>query len=191
MECIPKSGMVTYGIIYNGKATRPLPAPVKTMVLGRDTLTTISALLVFNIASDFTLALMPLNFIPAMHRTIAEKTVLYFLLAAGLGATSAAMVRAITLLGFYGDDPVAWLNVKTDLLSGVEMFLGAIAASLPCLRGPTHRLLIQIGLIGSSEASDASSGSYLYRLSHGKHFRHQLFQLENPTRVQLPQHVGV
>jgi len=120
---------------------------------------------------------MPLSFIPKVQRAVTEKTVLFFLLAAGLAATVAALVRAITLLTFYGAYPVAWLNVKTDLLSSIEMFLGIIAANLPCLKGPTHQFLIRIGLMSSSAPSEASSSSFLYRLSHGKHFRHQLVRL--------------
>jgi len=120
---------------------------------------------------------MPLSFIPTMHRSLAEKTVLFVLLTAGLGATVAAMVRAITLLGFYGQYAIAWLNVKTDLLSSTEMFLGVIAANLPCLKGPTHRLLIRIGVMGSSGPSGASPSSFIYRLSQGNHFGVQLFQL--------------
>jgi len=133
----------------------------------------------FNIASDFMLALMPLSFITRMHCSAAEKIFLFSLLAAGLGATVAAMVRAITLLAFYGQYPVEWLNIKTDLLSSFEIFLGVIAANLPCLKGPTHRLLIRIGLMASS-SPDSSSTSFIYQLSRGSHFRHQLRRLANP-----------
>lgn len=121
---------------------------------------------------------MPLSFIHKMNRTAAEKTLLFSLLAAGLGATIAAMVRAITLLRFYSLRPVAWFNVQADVLSSVEIFVGVIAANLPCLKGPTHRLLVRIGLIGSS-APDISSGRFLYQLPQGKHVRHQLLQLAN------------
>lgn len=131
----------------------------------------------FNIISDLALALMPLTFIPKMHRTAIEKLLLFSLLAAGLGATVVATVRVATLMGFYGQYPVAWLNIRTDILSSLEIFLGLIGASLPCLKGPTHRLLIRIGFIGSSASSGVAPDSLLYRLSHGRHIRRQLFRI--------------
>jgi hypothetical protein len=123
------------------------------------------------------LALMPLSFIPKMNRAVTEKAVLIFLFAAGLGATVTATVRAVTLLGFYGEYSVAWLSIKTDLLTSIELCLGLIAANLPCLKGPTHRLLIRLGLISPSSASGLSFSSFIYKLSHGKHFVYPLSRL--------------
>jgi hypothetical protein len=125
---------------------------------------------------------MPLSFIPQLNRTVTEKVVLCLLLTAGLGATATATVRAVTLLGFYGQYPVAWLSINTDLLSSIEMFLGLIAANLPCLKGPTHRLLIRIGLIDPSTVSDFRFSSFVYKLSHGKHFPYRLSRLEDSER---------
>jgi hypothetical protein len=127
--------------------------------------------------SDLILSLMPLSFIPKMTRPVAERAVLFILLVAGLGATVTATVRAVTLLGFYGEYPVAWLNIKTDLLSSIETFLGLIAANLPCLKAPTHRLLIRIGLLRRSRVSDLSFSDFLHRVSRGKHFQRQLYRL--------------
>jgi hypothetical protein len=125
---------------------------------------------------------MPLSFILKMNRAVTEKAVLIFLMAAGLGATVTATVRAVTLLGFYGEYPVAWLSIKTDLLTSIEMFLGLIAANLPCLKGPTHRLLIRIGLISPLSVSTLSFSSFPYRLSHGKHFLYPLSRLADSER---------
>ena len=136
---------------------------------------------------------MPLGFIVTMRRTAAEKILLFLVLAAGLGATVAATVRAITLLGSYGQYPVAWLNVRTDLLCSLEMFLGLIGANLPCLKGPTHRLLIRARLMSSS-VSDPSFSSVPSRLSQRRYSCPWLLRIASSVwedKESLPSSDGV
>ncbi|KAH7117209.1 hypothetical protein B0J13DRAFT_458888 [Dactylonectria estremocensis] len=129
----------------------------------------------FNIASDLILSLMPLAFIFKMHRLITEKILIGCLMAAGLLASVFGILRLVILLAKFGQD-IAWMQVKTDLLCGLELMVATLAASLPCLKAPIHRVLRRLGFLHSS-TTDASSSSFLARMTFGSHFRRQIGEL--------------
>jgi len=127
--------------------------------------------------SDLFIAIMPLTFIKGVNRAFSEKVMLCLLMAAGLGATAAACVRFILVLLVYEELPSAVLNVRGDLLCGLEMLLGIIAANLPCLKGPAHNLLTRMGILSPKVSAQASPDSFLEYYNHGTHIRRQIFLL--------------
>jgi hypothetical protein len=131
-----------------------------------------------NILSDLFLSLMPLTFIWRMHRQTTEKILLGCLMAAGLVATAASIIKLATVFELgqaVGQAGSAAKDVKMDLVYGLEVILGAIAASLPCLNGPTHRLLRYWGVI--HEEGTASGESSLYRHNDRDHAVRQLREI--------------
>ncbi|KAM5347321.1 hypothetical protein ACJ41O_010326 [Fusarium nematophilum] len=151
--CISPSSMKLYAFVYNA----------------------------FNIASDFIIAILPLTFIWKMHRSRAEKILLVGLMAAGLAAAAVAIVRLITVIRAFGVIPPASLDVKMDLMIGVELFLILTAANLPCLKGPLHRCLVRFGVVVPSNPVHASPSSFLHRLPNGSGFLRQIRALSLPT----------
>jgi hypothetical protein len=125
-----------------------------------------------NIASDLVLAILPLTFIWNLHRSRPEKIALIALMTANLTASTIALLRSILVLGTFGKVITAWGEVKSDILCGFELLLLLIAANLHCLKGPMHRILIDIGIV-KNRPSDPSPNSFLNHMAGGSHFKRQ------------------
>jgi len=96
-------------------------------------------------------------------------------MATGLLASVFGVLRLCILLGGFEDREVAWMQVKTDLLCGLEMMVAIIAASLPCLKAPTQRLLYRFSVIHSSPTID--SHRCFEQVTLDSHIRHQIEEL--------------
>ncbi|KAH6842943.1 hypothetical protein B0I37DRAFT_383252 [Chaetomium sp. MPI-CAGE-AT-0009] len=122
---------------------------------------------------------MPLTFIYGMHRSLLEKILLCGLMCAGLGATAAALVFLITLVNCFAVCTEAVWNFRLDICTTTQLFIGVIAANLPCLKAPVHRLLVRWGIIrpANHPAAGVSPESFLGRMTHGSHFAQQLHDL--------------
>ncbi|EXA28829.1 hypothetical protein FOVG_19594 [Fusarium oxysporum f. sp. pisi HDV247] len=134
----------------------------------------------FHIFCDFVISLMPLTFIYAMHRSLLEKVLLCGLMGAGLAATAAALVFLIILVGCFGFCRDALFNVRLDICTSLQLFLGVIAANLPCLKAPVHHILIQWGIVQTAKhpsADGCSPESFLSKMTHGSHLAEQLHDL--------------
>lgn len=108
---------------------------------------------------------------------MCEKALIGFLMAAGILASVFGVLRLIILLHQFQNRNMAWLEVVTDLLCGLELMVATIAASLPCLKAPTQRLLYHFGLLSSSSEIDASPDSFLDHMAFGDHIRRQIDDL--------------
>jgi hypothetical protein len=65
--------------------------------------------------------------------------------------------------------------VLFTLMSVLELSLLLIGCNLPCLKGPTHRLLLKWGIVKPARhAAEVNATSFLDRMSHGRHFAQQL-----------------
>ncbi|KAF5844130.1 hypothetical protein GGP41_001043 [Bipolaris sorokiniana] len=129
----------------------------------------------FNIASDFTLSLIPLAFIAKMHRPKSEKILIGFLMATGLIASVFGVLRLVILLGSFQDQGMIGMAVRSDLLCGLELMVAIIAASLPCLKAPTQRVLHHFGVLHSSSTS--ASYECFEQISVDSHIRRQIEEL--------------
>ncbi|KAH6843499.1 hypothetical protein B0I37DRAFT_218951 [Chaetomium sp. MPI-CAGE-AT-0009] len=134
----------------------------------------------FHVVIDFVISLMPLTFIRAVHRSLLEKVLICGLMGAGLTATAAALVFLIVLAGGFGVCRDALWNIRFDICTTLQLFLGVIAASLPCLKGPVHHVLIQWGIVrpaSRSSSTDISPESFLSKMTRGNQFSEQLRDL--------------
>jgi hypothetical protein len=119
---------------------------------------------------------MPLTFIYGMHRSLLEKLLLGGLMGAGLAATAMALVFLVTLVQCFGLCNDALWNLRLDIYTTLQLFLGVIAANLPCLKAPVHHILIQWGIIRPAKhpATGVSPESFLGQMTHGSRFAEQL-----------------
>ena len=102
-------------------------------------------------------------------------------MAAGLGATGAAIARLLLIMGnlpTVGSPNTPTNNRLSDILWGLELTIGILAASIPTLKAPIHRLLLDCGVIQDKMApdSDRSPDSFLDQLTNGSHFTRQMRQ---------------
>ncbi|KAF4332514.1 hypothetical protein FBEOM_13686 [Fusarium beomiforme] len=145
----------------------------------------------FHIFCDFVISLMPLTFIYAMHRSLLEKILLCCLMGAGLAATAAALVFLIILVKCFGVCRDALFNIRLDTCTSLQLFLGVIAANLPCLKAPVHHTLIQWGIVRPAKHPSAggSPESFLSKMTNGSHVVEQLHDLSREScttsRVEL------
>lgn len=97
-------------------------------------------------------------------------------MGAGLAATGVALARLFLIMGYV---PIGKLgpamNMVQDLLWGLELTIGVLTASIPTLKAPVHRLLIDWGwLQGNKSSSDMSPESFLEHLPNGSHVNRQM-----------------
>src|SRR4051794_30319093 len=104
-----------------------------------------------------------------MHRARSEKILIGFLMATGLFASVFGVLRIVILLGYFQDRDMVWMAVRSDLLCGLELMIATIAASLPCLKAPTQRVLHHFGVLRSS-----STVACVEQVSFGSHVRRQI-----------------
>ena len=107
-----------------------------------------------------------------MHLAKSEKILIGFLMATGLLASVFGVLRLIILLGDFQDQDMVWIAVKSDLLCGLELMVATIAASVPCLKAPTQRVLHHFGVRHSS-----STIAYVEQVSFDSHIRRQIEEL--------------
>ena len=93
-------------------------------------------------------------------------------MATGLLATIFAALRLFMFLGHFQDQGMVRIAVRGDLLCGLELMVATIAASLPCLKAPTQRVLHHFGVLHSS-----STIACVEQMSFDSHFRDQVEEL--------------
>lgn len=120
--------------------------------------------------------MLPLTFIRSLHRPLHEKVLIGCLMAAGLAATGVAVARLFLIMGYLGKAGPS-INMLSDILWGLELTIGILTASVPTLKAPVHRLLLDWGFMQDKTAtSDRSPESFLDQLTHGSHFTRQMRQ---------------
>lgn len=171
--CIPPPKFQIYGYVYSGELSRLL-----CLILGHQTANYVIPThdTAFTVASDLVLSLLPITFIYGLTRPVHEKVLIGCLMAAGLGATGVALARLFLIMGYV---PIGKLgpamNMVQDLLWGLELTIGVLAASLPSLKAPVHHLLVNWGLMqGNKSSSDMSPESFLEHLPNGSHVTRQI-----------------
>lgn len=136
----------------------------------------------FTIASDLTLSMLPITIIRTLHRPFHEKVLICCLMGAGLGATGAAIARLVLIMNYFGKPLGPKGNAEQDILWGLELSLGVLAASLPTLKSPIHRLLLSWGVLRPRNVSDMSPESFIDHMPNGSHIQRQMSYWESSTR---------
>ncbi|KAF5850955.1 hypothetical protein GGP41_010647 [Bipolaris sorokiniana] len=167
---------------FNMSYCRPLsaiwhPTPDSRCMSGAVMMTQTYVSSALNILADFFLATAPLAIIARLKRPLVEKVLLAGLMTTGLCATMFAVLR----VALTQNDHRIPLRTETHrlvlfaLLSVLELSLLLIGCNLPCLKGPTHRLLLKWGIVKPARhAAEVNASSFLDRMSHGRHFAQQL-----------------
>ncbi|KAK5937273.1 hypothetical protein PMZ80_010573 [Knufia obscura] len=88
---------------------------------------------VFNILTDFLLAVLPIPIVVRLHTNMRTKITLSLILSLGLFAGSAATVKAVKQFQFFGVRDYTW-DADYWLWHDIELSVGIVAASLPALR---------------------------------------------------------
>jgi hypothetical protein len=106
------------------------------------------------VVTDLIFSLIPLTFIAHIKRSTRERMMIVILMACGLFASSASIAKAIVVQWLTEDgDIIPRLIEGADLAlcSNIEEQVGIIAACLPVLKAPIHRLLLRLGLASRSQ----------------------------------------
>jgi len=111
----------------------------------------------FSIATDLVLSLFPLTFILTLRRPAIEKVLVSCLMAVGLTASAASIMRVVVLLKWVNDRDGMFVGFTINTLAATEMLIGSIAACLPCLKSTVQGLLIRCGVDFSSADEDLPS----------------------------------
>ncbi|KAF2181532.1 hypothetical protein K469DRAFT_588865 [Zopfia rhizophila CBS 207.26] len=101
------------------------------------------------IVTDFIFSCLPITFIRKINRPMREKIVLCILMRLSLVATSASIAKTMCIKNFGKTGDTLWVGIDIAILSFVELQLGIIAASVPCLKSIIERSLNHLGLISS------------------------------------------
>ena len=108
------------------------------------------------IVTDIIFTFVPLTFIYRIKRPLREKIVVSFLMALGILASAASVVK-LTLAKKYGRNrDRLYDGVDLALWSIIEGEVAIIAACVPCLKSPSEKVLRRLGLLSSGKDSKCS-----------------------------------
>jgi len=99
-----------------------------------------------NIATDLLLSLVPLTFIVQLRRPLAEKILLFLLMALGLFASTASIAKSVAIRSWGATDDFNALAIKVAVWTAIEEFLAIIAACAPWLKPYLQTLLERAGV---------------------------------------------
>ena len=110
-----------------------------------------------NITTDIILSLIPLSFLSELRRPMAEKVLLFLLMALGLFA-SAASIAKTAVVRYWGHDADFFsMSVIVTTWACVEQFVAIIAANAPWLKNFFQTLLSRFGIKISSDAPPSNT----------------------------------
>lgn len=98
------------------------------------------------ILTDIILSFTPLTFMHKIRRSARHRIVIVVLMGLGLIASSASVVKTISLHGYDESDDFAGHGITIALWASTEAQIGIIAACIPTLRGAFLRLLARLGI---------------------------------------------
>ena len=98
------------------------------------------------VALDLIFSFIPITFIRKLNRPRREKALMCVLMALGIFASIAAIIRTMTLQEFYTTGDTFRINVSIALWAVVEQQFALIAATIPTLKSFMEQVLVKIGL---------------------------------------------
>ncbi|OCL14998.1 hypothetical protein AOQ84DRAFT_370777 [Glonium stellatum] len=98
------------------------------------------------IGSDVILSLLPITFLRKLRIPLRERIILIFLMALGLFASVASIMRTILTKYYLSTDDVLWDMADLTMWSHLEEYVGIIAVCIPCLKSPFEKILRQAGI---------------------------------------------
>ncbi|PVI02274.1 hypothetical protein DM02DRAFT_653739 [Periconia macrospinosa] len=136
---------------------------------------------IYNVLCDLLFSIMPAALIWQLHRPKSEKILICCLMATWLIASSMAIVKMVTVMGGnpYSTD-TAYDNLRMNLYFGIEILLGTLAASLPCLKAPIRKVLQHVGILRRQNDPTASSNGFK-NFANASHIARQLREIALQT----------
>ncbi|KAF2865737.1 hypothetical protein BDV95DRAFT_506428 [Massariosphaeria phaeospora] len=111
----------------------------------------------FQVALDVVFSFVPITFIRKLNRPRREKIFMCVLMGLGLFASCAAIIRTMTLQGFYTSRDIFRTNVYIALWAVVEQQFALIAATIPTLKSFMEASLTKLGLFFYNEGDEAKA----------------------------------
>ncbi|KAF2793659.1 hypothetical protein K505DRAFT_188288, partial [Melanomma pulvis-pyrius CBS 109.77] len=106
------------------------------------------------VALDLIFSFIPITFIRKLNRPRREKVFMCVLMALGIFASFAAIVRTMFLQGFYTSQDIFRTNVPIALWAVVELQIALIAATIPTLKNFMEQVLVKVGLFFYDEGTE-------------------------------------
>ena len=110
---------------------------------------------------DLALALMPIQLIRTLHRTLHEKILISSLMAMGLFAAGIAGYK-MTISNRLAKGDFLSISVESALWNRLEGLVGLTAACMPCLKSRAQRCLRRV--CGTSNSSGVSKPRFIMLL---------------------------
>jgi hypothetical protein len=107
------------------------------------------------VAVDLGFSFIPITFIRKLNRPRREKIFMCVLMALGLLASCAAIVRTLTLREYYTSRDLFRTNVTIALWAVVEQQFAIVAATMPTLKAFLEKAVVRIGLFFYDQGSEA------------------------------------
>ncbi|ORY04555.1 hypothetical protein BCR34DRAFT_491415 [Clohesyomyces aquaticus] len=111
-----------------------------------------------NIATDFVFALLPITFLRKVRLPLRERVIIGFLMALGVFAASASIVKCAVAVNFGRTSDPAKEGINVGMWSCIEEQVGFIAACIPCLRSPFQKMLSHLGLASTNKGTTYGGG---------------------------------
>jgi hypothetical protein len=106
------------------------------------------------VALDLIFSFIPITFIRKLNRPRREKVIMCVLMALGIFASFAAIVRTMTLQNFYTTTDIFRTGVTTTLWAVIEQQVALIAATIPTLKRFMEQTLVKVGLFFYDEGTE-------------------------------------
>ena len=116
------------------------------------------------VALDLIFSFIPITFIRKLNRPRREKVFMCVLMALGIFASLAAILRTMTLQTFYTSTDLFRSSVTTTLLAVIEQQVAIIAATIPTLKNFMEQTLVKIGLFFYDEGTETQVRNRLVHL---------------------------
>jgi hypothetical protein len=103
---------------------------------------------------DLVFSFIPIIFIRKLNRPRRERIFMCVLMGLGLFASCAAIIRTMTLQGFYTSGDIFRSNVAIALWAVIEQQFALIAANIPTLKAFMEKTIVRVGLFFYDEGTE-------------------------------------
>jgi len=113
---------------------------------------------------DLIFSFIPITFIRKLNRPRREKVFMCVLMALGIFASFAAIVRTMMLPGIYTSTDIFRMSATITLWALVEQQVALIAATIPTLKNFMEQTLVKVGLFFYDEGTETQVRDKLVHL---------------------------
>jgi hypothetical protein len=122
-----------------------------------------------NVVTDVVLSLYPLTFLYKLRRPFLEKALIFVLMAVGLTASAAAIVKIVYVVMWANATMTFSVGFTISMWTCTEMMIGVVAACLPSLKSTLQRGLTWCGVKFRPREDFHQGGSFVVRGHEGDH----------------------